>query len=103
MEKFLTVFDTGTKVLNIIHHTFLFELTTRENRVVKPYSEDNLYLIGIRNNETGEYTSYDNLCLVSMLFKVPVPEKYSLKGDQTPMAISIMPLFSPRFSNRFPF
>lgn len=34
--------------------TVIFEMTSPETRVVKPYPEPRVYLIGIRNKETGE-------------------------------------------------
>lgn len=38
-------------------YTFIFELCTLENRVVKAYAESGVYLLGIRHNETGiEFT-----------------------------------------------
>lgn len=35
-------------------YTVIFEMVSPETRVVKPYSESKIYLIGIRNKETGE-------------------------------------------------
>lgn len=37
--------------------TYIFELCSPENRVVVPYSETSLVLIGVRDNDTGDYFS----------------------------------------------
>ena len=36
-------------------YTFIFELCTAENRVVKQYDKDRLFLLGIRSKLTGDY------------------------------------------------
>ncbi len=50
------LFESMVKVFNInfIHnHTFIFELCTAENRVVKQYQGDKLFLLGIRDKNSG--------------------------------------------------
>lgn len=44
-----------------INYTYIFELTSPYNRVVKHHTESKLTLIGIRSNKTGEFFSYDEL------------------------------------------
>jgi T4 RnlA family RNA ligase len=39
-------------------YTFLFELTSPENRIVTPYSETKITLLAVRDNETGKYVNY---------------------------------------------
>lgn len=39
--------------------TLIFEYVAPHNRIVVPYAEENLILTAIRNNETGEYFSYN--------------------------------------------
>lgn len=46
--------DIMTNSLMFQHYTYLFELTSVENRVVKHYHGYNLHFLGARNNETGE-------------------------------------------------
>lgn len=47
-------FDTLDK-----NYTYIFELTTKENKVVIDYEEDQLYHIGTKNNFTGKEISID--------------------------------------------
>jgi T4 RnlA family RNA ligase len=60
------------------HNTYIFELTSVENRVVKRYEGYNLHFLAARNNETGEYeTEYerewlvDESCPLSKLIQQP--------------------------------
>lgn len=39
--------------------TYIFEVTSRFNRVVTVYSEPELHLLAVRNKVTGEYRAYD--------------------------------------------
>ncbi len=43
------------------NYTYIFELTSPYNRVVKQHTESKLTLIGIRSNETGEFFTYREL------------------------------------------
>lgn len=38
-----------------VNCTFIFELCTRENRVVKQYDKDKLFLLAVRDKNTGRY------------------------------------------------
>lgn len=52
------LFDTINKRMNpklVSESTFIFELCTPENRVVKQYDGDRLFLLGVRNKITGEF------------------------------------------------
>lgn len=37
-----------------VDNTYIFEYTSPENRVVTPYTDDKMYLLGIRNKYTGD-------------------------------------------------
>jgi len=37
------------------HYTYIFELVSPESRVVKPYTETEIYLLAVRDRESGEY------------------------------------------------
>jgi len=41
------------------HHTYIFEITSPENRIVTRYYETTTTLLAIRNNLTGLYVDYD--------------------------------------------
>jgi RNA ligase len=51
-------------VLNVIEQdcTPIFEWCSRSQQIVIDYPEDRLVLIAVRDNETGEYVSFDRLC-----------------------------------------
>jgi len=62
--------------------TYIFELCTPENRVVKRYEKPTVYLIGAREKFLGYYSSYDTLCQIVKDLKkrnanVEVPKKYT--------------------------
>lgn len=65
-------------------YTFLFELTVPENRVVKPYHSENMFLIGIRNNNTGKYKSFSDMkWIIENCFNhknVKLPKKYDINS-----------------------
>lgn len=42
---------------NLKDHTYIFEIVSRDNRVVTKYDNDTAYLLAVRNNESGEYLS----------------------------------------------
>lgn len=54
--------ETLKMVLLPRHCTFIFEYTSPNNRVVTPYKEDKMYLLGIRHNITGNEFKSSNLC-----------------------------------------
>lgn len=44
------------------NYTYIFELTSLSNKIVKFYSEEpQVWILGARNNSTGEYMSYEDL------------------------------------------
>lgn len=53
-------------------YTPIFEWCSRKNQVVLDYPEDNLILLAIRQNETGEYISHTKVVGIAENFKVPV-------------------------------
>lgn len=56
--------ETVAKELFYKKWTYIFELCSPENRVVVPYTETSLVLIGVRMNDSGEYV---NLTLMSLI------------------------------------
>jgi len=59
-------------------NTYVFELTTPYNIVVKPHGEASATLLAMRNLETLEEVSYDALIEVAKSLGLPVVKKYDL-------------------------
>ena len=60
--------------------TFIFELCTPENRNVKRYENPVVYLLAIRENDTGKYSSYMTIKGVAKILNVKVPVKYTFNN-----------------------
>jgi hypothetical protein len=58
--------------------TYVFELTTPYNIVVKPHGESAVTLLAIRDNEILKEFRYDELVAVSQYFGLPVVKSYQL-------------------------
>lgn len=63
--------------MNEVNLTPIFEYIAPSNRIVIEYQEENLILLAIRHNKTGEYASYDNLVKTAKFWNVPFVQKYS--------------------------
>lgn len=59
-------------------YTYIFEIVGPQNRVVVPYPEIELYLLAIRNNDTGFYE--DDLLADPQFGKFPKPSRYALSS-----------------------
>jgi len=71
--------------------TYIFELTSPYNRVVKPYQETKLTLLTIKNNDTGEEL-LSQVPEVAQELDVSLPEKYPLKSmDDITRAVRELP------------
>ncbi|MFW6008919.1 MAG: RNA ligase, partial [archaeon] len=46
------------------NYTYIFELIGPENRVVKSYKEPKLVFIGLRNNNDGNFATYDEMVYI---------------------------------------
>lgn len=51
--------------------TPLFEFVSPKNRIVLDYGKENMILLAIRDNHTGEYMNYDELAVVSKAYNIP--------------------------------
>jgi len=56
--------------------TLIFEFVSRDQRIVVDYPEDQLVLIAIRNNWSGEYWEYQGIASIAEQFGVPVVKQY---------------------------
>jgi RNA ligase len=56
--------------------TPIFEWTSRKQRIVIDYPNDNLTLLAIRHNKTGEYVQYDEMKKLARPFNLPVVRTY---------------------------
>jgi hypothetical protein len=68
--------------VNKLHQgfTYVFELTTPYNIVVKPHGESSVTLLTIRDNEILKEFRYDELVAVSQYFGVPVVKSHDLNN-----------------------
>ena len=57
--------------------TPIFEWCSRKQRIVVDYTEDQLVLIAMRHNVTGEYLSYDVLKYNGSYWHIPVVQAYA--------------------------
>ena len=60
--------------------TYIFELVSPETRVVKPYKTNELYLLAIRDNITGEYASLNTLQEVSEMIGIRLPKRFTFNN-----------------------
>jgi hypothetical protein len=67
----------GTAGAPTWQHTFVFELTTPENRVVTPYQDRKITLLGVRNNDTGEEIGAYGLEKIAEGMGVPRPKRHA--------------------------
>lgn len=52
--------------------TPIFEWTSRQQKIVVDYPNDNLVLTGVRENVTGKYKSYDQMLALAEPYNIPV-------------------------------
>lgn len=60
--------------------TYVFELTTPYNVVVKPHGESSVTLLTVRSNETLEELSYETVVAASKWLEVPVVKAFDLNA-----------------------
>jgi T4 RnlA family RNA ligase len=59
--------------------TFMFELCTVYNRILTKYPTDRIFILSVRNNQTGEYWSIADLDAAAAAFGVFMPARYTFK------------------------
>jgi len=67
--------------------TYIFEVVSKDNRVVTRYDEDAAYLLAVRENRTGDYLNRANLCdvyqdLIVSSPKVRMPREFKFDTMQ---------------------
>lgn len=62
--------------------TWVFELTAPENRIVTPYTESSITLIGARNNATGQEYLGEQLDSIAKVFHVNRPKSFKFNSLQ---------------------
>lgn len=61
--------------------TYICEVTSRENRVVTPYTGYNLYMLAVRHNHTGDYMALlDEFVAWCKSHKIKFPERFEFKS-----------------------
>lgn len=82
IKKALGDFDLNDYFVNFDReNTYIFELTSPETRVVKAYQDTKLYLLAVRNKNTGNYCDSS--------WRMPgigLPKKYTFKNLQEILA-----------------
>ncbi len=74
-------------------HTLIFELCTAENRIVKQYNKDRLFLLAIRNKNTGDYIHDWEVDKIAQNISVDRPEEIYLNSwDSITKNISLLPV-----------
>lgn len=59
------------------HRTPIFEWISRDNKIVIKYDESSLVLLALRDNETGQYATYERLITFGDGFQIPVVKRYN--------------------------
>lgn len=60
------------------HFTFIFEVVSPYNRIVTPYKETDIYLLGVRHKESGEEYNANQLQLWANTLGVKTPDVFPL-------------------------
>jgi RNA ligase len=60
----------------------LFEYVAPQNQIVVPYKEENLYLVQLRNNLTGEYLSDEELTDLAKEYNIPTPKRETVSFEE---------------------
>ena len=68
-------------------NTYIFELTTPYNIVVKPHTTSSLTLLGVRNLETLQEGTYDELMELSMVLNIPLVKSFEFKHTNVDLLI----------------
>lgn len=78
--------------------TPIFEWVSPKNRIVLSYERDNLILTGVRDNVSGQYSTYETLRDVSDVYNIPYVQTLSYesveaiyKADQTEGVVCRLP------------
>jgi hypothetical protein len=64
----------------LIKNTLIFELCTQENRVVKQYDGDKLFLLAVRDKINGEYYTDSEVDMIAYRLQVQRPEEFHLNS-----------------------
>jgi hypothetical protein len=71
-------------------YTYVFELTTPYNIVVKPHGVSSVSLLTMRNNSTLEEVTYDELVVKGKELSLPVVTKYDLNVTKVDDLLTIL-------------
>lgn len=69
--------------------TPIFEWTSRKQRIVLDYPEDNLIMIAARHMITGEYMSYDDMLYNCDVYDIPLVEHRDFSGKDIHQVLSL--------------
>lgn len=71
-------------------YTYVFELTTPYNIVVKPHGQSSITLLTARNNDTLEEIAYDELISVASILGVPLVNVYNINAGDVSDVIALL-------------
>ena len=80
-EEFNSIFDGfGLKCRDF--YTFIFEVTSFENRIVTHYTGYKLWILSIRNNISGNYVAFPESQFESLFsqFGIHISKRYELSN-----------------------
>jgi RNA ligase len=69
-------------------YTVIFEWMSRKQMIVIDHREDRLEVIAIRNIQTGEYLSYEQVAFTCASFVVPYVKKFDVSGATCAQSVS---------------
>lgn len=67
-------------------HSYIFEITSPENRVVVRYTGRNGVLLAVRNNHTGEYMNDKHCAIIAEMLSVDRPRRYKFNNIEELLA-----------------
>lgn len=67
--------------------TPIFEWCSRSQRIVLDYPEDQLVLIAVRDNATGQYINYGTMARISSYDNIPVVNAWSMNASAGPLDV----------------
>lgn len=66
--------------LILYNFTPIFEYVSKNNKIVLKYSEENMYLLAIRNIFSGEYLDYETMKKWANIYDIPLVNRHNTHG-----------------------
>jgi RNA ligase len=75
------VYNSFAQCLHNLNEIPIFEWVSRSQRIVIDYPEDNLILLAIRSNTTGQYWNYEEMAKIANNWNIPVVKEFPTTGN----------------------